>query len=259
MFYHLFLPTTACSAYLSAGEPMMTLWIRMPCDTSGKDGSLNFNSAMMLKKKKKTQKHLVFNTMLQRWSDETELSHTEEIFWFWNIYLGVRVNIITPMYRRFVSDSRNQEPWKRSTQKGWKEGSAGGDRKWVWHVSSQFWFVLTLLFCRLIQKSSQAIRWNSKGDPCGDLHCVYTNHFTILIRRGTHPNKERYEIRLRVLSMFSHKKKNTAVLLILMCLLVVKEQLLNSDQKKTKLLLVYHQLIQTAPARKSNCKMWLLN
>ena len=39
------------SAHLLAGEPMMTLWIRMPCVTSGKDESLTFNSAMMLKQK----------------------------------------------------------------------------------------------------------------------------------------------------------------------------------------------------------------
>lgn len=47
------------SAHLLAGEPMITLWIRMPCVTSGKDGSLNFNSAMMLKQKDKTGIHPV--------------------------------------------------------------------------------------------------------------------------------------------------------------------------------------------------------
>lgn len=43
--------TVTWPAHLSAGEPMITLWIRMPCVTSGKDGSLSFNSAMMLKQK----------------------------------------------------------------------------------------------------------------------------------------------------------------------------------------------------------------
>lgn len=38
------------AAYLLAGEPMITLWIKMPCVTSGNDGSLNFNSVMMLKR-----------------------------------------------------------------------------------------------------------------------------------------------------------------------------------------------------------------
>lgn len=32
---------------------MITLWIRTPCVTSGKDGSLSFNSAMMLQEKKR--------------------------------------------------------------------------------------------------------------------------------------------------------------------------------------------------------------
>lgn len=37
--------------YLLAGEPAITLWIRMPCVTSGKEGSLSFNSAMMLQQR----------------------------------------------------------------------------------------------------------------------------------------------------------------------------------------------------------------
>lgn len=43
-------------------------------------------------------------------------------------------------------------------------------------------FILTLSFCCLIKEKSQAIGWNSEGDPCSDLHGVYTDDFTVLIR-----------------------------------------------------------------------------
>lgn len=45
------LHTARLPFYLLAGDPAITLWIRMPCVTSGKDGSLSFNSAMMLEQK----------------------------------------------------------------------------------------------------------------------------------------------------------------------------------------------------------------
>lgn len=54
--------TVGWSSYLLAGEPMITLWIRMPCVTSGKDGSLNFNSAMMLKQRDETGTRLVLDS-----------------------------------------------------------------------------------------------------------------------------------------------------------------------------------------------------
>lgn len=44
------------------------------------------------------------------------------------------------------------------------------------------WCVLTLFLSRLIKKNSQTIGWNSKGDSCSDLHRVYTDDFTILMR-----------------------------------------------------------------------------
>ncbi len=106
--------TVSWSAYLLAGEPMITLWIRMPYVTSGKDGSLNFNSAMMLKQRDGTETHLVLDVVLPALlhSNYTGLEFHCRHFWSWSIYLGVSVSIITPMYRRFVSDSPNQESWR---------------------------------------------------------------------------------------------------------------------------------------------------
>lgn len=101
--------TAAWSPYRSAGEPMITLWIRMPCVTSGKDGSLSFNSAMMLKQRDETEPHMALVPALH----SVYIILQEFI-----IYLCVSVSIITPMYRRFISDSPNQESWKKMHKNG---------------------------------------------------------------------------------------------------------------------------------------------
>lgn len=53
---------------------------------------------------------------------------------------------------------------------------------------------LTLFFCCMIKKKSQAIGWNSKGDSCSDLHGVYTDDFTILRGEIAHLDRMLYII-----------------------------------------------------------------
>lgn len=55
---------------------------------------------------------------------------------------------------------------------------------------------LTLFFCCMIKKKSEAIGWNSEGDSCSDLHGVYTDDFTILRGEIAHLDRMMYIIML---------------------------------------------------------------
>lgn len=205
LFLHLWItPTASLRSYLSAGEPIITLWIRMPCATSGKDGSLNFNSAMMLKQ---------FNSPKRNTSGVRHKGHRTQLslkdFWLWSIHLCVSVSIITPMYRCFISDWPNQEPW----------GGCTGTwsvkiitlitliREQLQRVRTTGSQSLTFFFSCLIQKSSQMIRWNSKGDSCSDLHGVYTDDFTILI--GGEMVVHQYAIKYNISRSFNSIQNNS--------------------------------------------------
>lgn len=146
----------------------------MPCATSGKDGSLNFNSVMMLKQIHKKKNHLWLDTGAPGLNFSGKIFDCEA-FTSASVSASshrcIAASSPTDQTKNLEEDGQEREVWKITTV-------MREQLQWIRTTGSHS---LTFFFSCLIQKKSQTIGWNSKGDSCSDLHGVYADDFTILI------------------------------------------------------------------------------
>lgn len=152
------------AAYLLAGDPIITRWMRTPWETSGKDMSRIFSSSIILRGQKHHLKYTVtishthlgsvIKTQIGTWGSKSASSLQYNAVLILN--LQTRTLKTADAHQSATSIQMSLTRMRRSR------------------------VILTLFVCRTLQEDADSVWGNGEGNPCGNFHGINADDLSIL-------------------------------------------------------------------------------